>query len=182
MSRLTLVLTGCALLVASGIASAQVVPKWTYVEAGFTDFNPDEGASDDGWYGKGSLSLFNNFHILAQYNDVGDYDWWNAGVGWHGLLGEPADLFAEVLWTDVDIGDQSDDGYELSGGVRWRLGEIFEVKGAVNWTDLDEGGDDTTVEAEGLIWLLDDRLGLGLSYEVGDSDTARLFARWAFGR
>jgi hypothetical protein len=175
-----------AVVAAAGTVSAQEAPKWSYIEAGFIDFNPDEGVSDDGFFVGGSFTLFKSFHVLAEYDEVGDYSFWDAGVGVHGLLGEKADLFAEATWqnveVDTDSGNVSDDGYEVAGGIRWMLGSRFELKGTVNWVDFDESGDDTTVEAEGLFFLLENKLGLGASYEVGDSDTARLFARWNFGR
>jgi hypothetical protein len=126
------------------------------------------------------------FHVLAEYDEVGDYSFWDAGFGWHGLFGDPLDLFAEVTWQDVEFDsgstDFSDDGYEVAAGLRWLLGSHFELKGTVSWVDLDQSGDDTVFEAEALFFLLQNRLGLGASYEVGDADRFRAFARWNFGK
>jgi len=174
------------LLAGFGTASAQEAPRWGYVEGGFIDFDPDAGVSDDGVFAGVSFSFLKMIHLTAEYDDVGDYSFWNAGGGWHGLLGEPGDLFAEVTWYDVSVdtgtNDADDNGYKLDGGIRWMLGERFEVKGTVARYDLDEGGNDTTFEAEGLFFLLGNKLGLGASYETGDADTLRAFARWNFGR
>ena len=186
MPKSKLVIAGIAMIVAWGVVSAQEAPKWGYIEAGYVDFDPDSGESDSGGFAGASMNLFRNFHLFAEYNDAGDFTFWNAGFGWHGLFGDPGDLFAEVVWNDIEVdspsGSASDDGYEVSGGVRWKLGKWFDVKGQVNWIDLDQGGDDTTFEVEGLLCLLDDRLGLGVGYETGDADTMRAFARWSFGR
>ena len=71
-------------------------PKWSYVEAGYMDFNPDNGLSDNGWYAGGSVGIIKMLHIFAEYDDIGDYTFWNAGFGWHGLLGDPADLYVQA--------------------------------------------------------------------------------------
>jgi len=175
-----------AVVAASGAASAQAAPKWSYVEAGYIDFDPDAGLSDDGFFAGGSMRLFRMLHVVAEYDEVGDYAFWDAGVGWHGLFGDAADLYAEAVWQDVDYdsgtNEASDDGYEVAAGIRWMIGERFEVKGEVARVDLDESGDDTTFGAEGLFFLMNGRLGLGASYESGDADTLRAFARFNFGR
>ena len=173
-------------LAAVGTVSAQEAPRWGYIEGGYVDFDPDSGESDNGVFAGVSFEIFKMIHLAAEYDTVGDYDFWTAGGGWHGLLGDQADLFAEVMWQDVsfDSGETEfdDDGYRLAGGVRWMLGDRFEVKGTVARLDLDEGGSDTTFEAEGLFFLLGNKLGVGASYETGDADTLRAFARWNFGR
>jgi hypothetical protein len=185
MSRTKRLLAMVALLAAAGTVSAQEAPKWGYVEGGYIDFDPDSGVSDDGVFAGGSFGIFKMFHVLAEYDEVGDYSFWNAGFGWHGLLGDPLDLFAEATWQDVEFdsgsSDFSDDGYEIAAGVRWILGKRIELKGTAARVDLSDSGDDTTWEAEGLFFMLENRLGVGASWEVGDADTLRAFARWNFG-
>jgi hypothetical protein len=175
-----------ALLLIPGMALAQgESPKWSYVEGGFIDFDPDEGLSDDGWFAGGSIGIFKNFHLMAEYQDVGEYTFWNAGGGWHGLLGDKADLFGQILWANVEVDDSDvdEDGYDLQAGVRWKLAKWFELLGQVNWVDYgEEAGDDTTVEVGALFTFLDDRMGVGARYETGDADTARAFFRFNFGK
>lgn len=186
MSKRILFLGLVAFLLVPCVAMAQEAPRYTYVEVGYIDFDPDSGLSDDGGYAKGSLTFFRNFHLLAGYDAVGDYTFWNVGGGWHGLLGEKADIFANILWNDVEVdtgaGKVSDDGYEVAGGVRWNLLTWLELKGAVNYLDLDSGGDDTSFEAEVLVALFKGKLGVGANYEVGDTDTFRVFGRFTFGK
>lgn len=185
MSKLRLAFVSLALLAPCGVILAQDAPKWSFVEVGNIDFDPDGGSSDDGWYAAGSMRLFKNFHLKAEYDDAGDYTFWKVGGGWHGLLGEPADLFADILWNDVQVdsstGDESDNGYVVSAGARFKVTQWFEFKTAVNWINLDEG-DDTTLEGEALVALFKDHLGFGVNYETGDADTLRLFARLSFGK
>ena len=62
------------------------------------------------------------------------------------------------------------------------IGQRFELKGTATQVELDLGDSDTTFEAEGLFFMMENRLGLGASWELGDADTVRAFARWNFGR
>jgi hypothetical protein len=187
MTRIKALLFAAAMLIAPGVALAQgESPRWSYVEGGFIDFDPDEGLSDDGWYAGASFRIFKHFHIVGEYQDVGDYTFWNAGGGWHGLLGEPADLFGQILWTNVEIddGDVDEDGYDLQAGVRWKLAKWLELSGQVNWVDYGgDVGDDTTFEVGGLFSFLNDRMGVGARFETGgDADTARVYYRFHFGK
>jgi hypothetical protein len=185
------VLLAMVVLLAGSVAFAQSSdkepPKWSYIEAGYIDFNPDDGLSDDGWFAGGSVGFLKMIHVFAEYDDVGDYTFWNVGAGWHGLLGDPADLFAQVQWNDVEVdtgaGDISDDGYEIGAGVRWKVIKWLELKGQVNWYDYDQSGDDVSFNVGALFTFLGDKLGVGADYEVvDDADTLRGFVRWNFGR
>src|SRR5262245_41491007 len=100
-SKARCLLALAAVLVAAGTVSAQESPRWGYVEAGYIDFSPDVGDSDNGAFAGVSFPILKMFHLVAEYDDVGDFTFWNAGGGWHGLLGDPGDLFADVLWQDV---------------------------------------------------------------------------------
>jgi hypothetical protein len=164
-------------------------PKWSYVEAGYMDFNPDAPGtvSEDGWYAGGSAKIA-MFHVFAEYDDIGNYTTWNAGFGWHGLLGEPADLYFQAQWNDVKVdttggGSVSDDGYEVSAGVRWKILKWLEVKGQANWADYSDAGDEWSGDAGVLFSLLNDRLGFGADYLLTENnDTIRGYVRWSFGR
>jgi hypothetical protein len=186
MSKRIFFLALVMVLLAPCVTMAQEAPRYTYVEVGYIDFDPEGGLSDDGGYGEGSLSIFKNFHLLAEYDAIGDYTLWNAGGGWHGLLGEKADLFAEILWNDVEFDtgatNVSDNGYEVAGGARWNLFSWLELKGQVNYLDLDKGGDDTTFEGEAMVSIFKGKLGIGANVEVGDTDTLKVFGRFTFGR
>lgn len=185
MSKIKALLIVAVMLIVPGMAIAKPEsPRWSYVEAGFIDFNPDEGLDDDGWYAGGSVQLFKNFHLMAEYDDVGEYTFWNAGGGWHGLLGEKADLFGQILWSNVEIEDSDidEDGYDLQAGVRWKMATWFELSGQVNWLDYGDAGDDTTVEFGALFSFINDRIGVGARYETGDADTARAYFRFNFGK
>ncbi len=187
MRRLKLLLVLSALLMAPALARAQAEPpKWGYVEVGYIDFSPDEGDSDNGAFAGASFSLGKHFHIPVEYDDVGNYTFWNAGFGWHGLFGDKADLYAQAMWANIDVGDTdvNEDGTEFQAGVRWKIIRWFELKVQANWVDY--GGDfssDTTGEVGGLFCFFKDKLGVGVDWTGGgDADTSRVFLRWNFGR
>ena len=171
-------------LLAAGSVSAQEPPKWTYAEGGFTNFDPGQGDSGSGGFAGGSFEILEMIHLIGEYNFAGDYSIWEVGGGWHGLLGDPLDIFGQITFTDVafdsGLNEESDSGAKVAGGVRWTLGKQFEVKGTASWADLDAF--DVSFEAEGLWFLMQNRLGLGASFELGDADQVRLFARWNFGK
>ena len=185
MLKMKCLLMLVAMLLVPGLALAQEgAPKWGYIDAGFIDFEPDQGLSDDGWFAVGSMNLFKNFHLVLEYNDVGNYTFWNAGGGWHGLLGEKADLFAQVMWANLEVDNSNidEDGYDVEAGIRWKIIKWFELRGQVNWVDYGDAGDDTTGEAGVLFTFLKDRIGIGASWETGDADTTRGFVRFQFGK
>lgn len=183
MSRMKYLIVVVAMLLAPTLVLAQEeAPQWGYVEAGWIDFNPDEELSDDGWFAGGSMKLFKSFHLVAEYDDVGDYTFWDAGGGWHGLLGEKADVFGQVVWSNIEVSedDIDEDGYEIQAGVRWRLIKWLELLGQVNWVDYGgDVGDDTSGEIGALFCFK--RIGIGANWETGDADTARAFVRFSFG-
>jgi hypothetical protein len=189
MSRIKSLLVLITLLAAPALALAAgqaEPPKWSYIEVGYIDFSPDEGDSDNGAYALGSMKLFKNFHLVAEYDDIGDVTFWNGGFGWHGLLGDKADLYAQAVWANIDVNDSdiSEDGYQLQGGVRWKLIRWFELKLQANYSDY--GGDvgsDTTGEVGALFVFFKDRMGVGADWAGGgDADTTRAFLRFNFGR
>lgn len=159
-------------------------PKWSYVEAGYMDFNPDNGLSDNGWYAGGSAGIA-MFHVFAEYDDIGDYTFWNAGFGWHGLFGDPADLYVQAQWNDVSVDSTnfSDDGYQISAGVRWKILKWLEVNGQANWAAYSVSSSDWSGDVGVLFSFLNDRLGFGADYRLVESnDTLRGYIRWGFGK
>ena len=190
MSRVKHLLVLIVLVMAPTLATRALAqkepPKWSYIEAGYIDFDPDSGASDDGSFAGGSFTLFKNLHIVAEYDDVGAYTFWDAGIGWHGLFGDPADLYAQVVWSNIEVDDSDidEDGYEVQAGVRWKLIKWFELKLQANWVDYGgDVGDDTTGEVGALFLFAKDRFGVGADWEGGgDAETARAFFRFSWGK
>ena len=88
-------------------------PVYSYIEAGYNkvDLEDSSGVSEDGngVFGGVSFGFFKNFHAFGRYNTDNtdntdtDIDTLTVGGGWHGLLGEKADLIGEVAWIDQEF-------------------------------------------------------------------------------
>ena len=175
MLRTMLVLT--VVLAGVGATLAQA-PGWKYAEGGLTSINPEGSDSVDGWFvgGMWEFGSTQKFHAFAEFGEVDDNTNWSAGGGWHGLLGEAADLVAEAAFVDLDVVD----GFRITGGARWMVVKRLEVNGFINYSDLDTT-DQTSLEVGG-VFDFTRRFGVGASYDRGDDfDTTRAFVRYNFG-
>ena len=160
-----------ALTLLPGLALAQSSPRWTFVEGGAIRVDPDDLSADNGWYVGASVGI-KSFHIIGEFDGL-DFNRWELGGGWHGLLGKKADLVAEGTYLDADI----DDGFRLSVGVRWMVLDPLEISFYVNHTNLDLT--DATALEINAIWTFDKIVGVGGGIEYGDEgNTGRLFVRF----
>ena len=164
------------ILLLAGTAQAQTV-RWTYVEGGWITLDPDRGNRENGWFVGGAFSLGKlPIHLFGEYNDIEQLDIWKVGGGWHGLLGEKADLFADGAIYDADY----DDGFRIRFGARWMVAERFELNGFLSWVDLDLR-DNKSAAVNG-IYNFGKAFGVGGGFEWGDEfSTARAFVRFTFG-
>ena len=185
------------LVLAAGTATA-AEPSYTYLEGGYVDVGADLDldldldilglVETDGWFAGFSFRLA-NFHFIGNYEkisgvlDFSDTTTWNAGAGWHGLLGRRADLVIEASYIDFTMdtpdGKISENGYLGTGGIRWRLVKWFEINGFVNYTDLDVATGGTSYEINAVFYL--GPINLGLGYKTNDVEIAAAYLRWNFG-
>ena len=188
MKRSLIVLTSilAVVVIAAPDTALADPPPWTFVEAGYANLDLDDQSDDgDGVFVGGSFGL-ENWHFFGRYQDAStddldiDVERLVLGAGWHGgLLTEKADLFAEVAYVDAEIEPIDDEGYFVRGGVRFRPINMFEVRAAGRWEDVDELDDDFVVELTGVFYFW--RLGAGLTYEAADDiDTYTAFIRFDF--
>ena len=151
-------------------------PRFTFAEGGFIHDNPEGGESDDGFFVGGSFGT-RRFHFFAEYQDPGAAELWQAGGGWHGLLGQRADIIAEAAYVDAEF----DEGYRLTGGVRWYVMDKLELDGYLNHIDI--GDFDNNTLGVGAIWDLTGRFSVGGRLDFGDEgDSFRAFARFYLGK
>jgi hypothetical protein len=183
--RLSVVLFSVMMVCVSTAVHAQG-PSYTYVEFGYGEVEIEsvEDISGDGWFIGGSFGL-KNVHFFGQYAQF-EFDLdieettWGLGAGYHGLLGEKADLVAELSYVDGEIDsfflDVDDTGYLASAGVRWLPIPLVELNGFVDRVEYDELGGETSYRANAILNL--GPFGLGLGYETEDAgDTAVAFLR-----
>ncbi len=168
----------------SGSITLAAAPQWGYVEAGYLNVDPDNADSGDSYFIGGSFPFLKSLHANARYidgdySDNVDFTYWQFRAGWHGALGEKADLVGEVGWTDAEVGSSSDDGLTLTAGVRWKVLEFLELDGFANWVDY-ESDSEADYELRGIfdVW----KIGVGVSADLGDSaDQYSVFVRFNFG-
>jgi hypothetical protein len=151
-------------------------PRYTYVEGGLLRVNPDGGSARNGAFLGGSFALA-GFHFFGELFDVGSWEGIELGGGWHGLLGEAADLVARASYANADV----EDGFRLSGGARWMVSPIVELNGFYHWSSFDELSS-SSLELGGL-WEFVPRLSLGVGYTLGNrNDVLRAYVRFSFKR
>lgn len=186
----SMALVGLAAGTLAAVPARAEAPNYSYVEGGYLNINEDDlSSSGDNYFLGGSVGLGKHFHVIGYYTngDLGPdvkQDYWRAGFGWHGLLGEKADIVGEAYYVEQTIDgpgpSDTNDGYRVVGGIRWLPIKFFELDGFANFNDVNSSTD-TTWEARGIfnIW----RLGFGADYEKFDTaDQWNAFVRFNFGK
>jgi hypothetical protein len=179
------------LLFAGSAMAAEL--DYNYGELRYIDTELDAGALDadgDGFKIGGSLELVRSVHIFGSFRtlDFGsgiDVSAFQVGGGYAMPLQNGADLVARLSYIDgeIDAGaaDADDSGFGFSAGLRKMFHPQIEGRAFINYVDLDESGDETSVEVAG-DYFLNDEIALGASLELGDDVTTwTLGARWYFG-
>lgn len=149
-------------------------PRYSFVEGGLSRITPDGGSARNGAFIGGSFALA-SFHFFGEIFDVGRWEGIELGGGWHGLLGESADLVAQASYINADL----EDAVRLSGGARWMVSPIVELNGLYHWSGFDELSS-SSLELNGL-WEFVPRLSLGVGYSFGNrNDLLRAYVRFSF--
>ena len=175
-------------LLAPGVLLAQGTTGpdigYTYAELRYVD--TDEGGGD-GLQFSGSYDLGNNWIILGgltsiDYNGNVDQTTIEVGGGYIFDFQQNFDIVAtgSIIDTEIDTpGNNFDDsGIKLSAGLRGLLTPEFEVRGSVNYVNLDNS--DTYLEIGG-DYNFTRQLAAGVSVQLaGDNDLFTIGARWFF--
>jgi len=186
-----------ALLVLGWPGTSLAQPYYTYIEGGYIGVNPEAGDelldSGKGWF-IGTSWRLKQFHTFLEYRDSSidtalgealDRTQWVLGAGWHGLLGNPADLVVELGYInsdfDLSLTSGGDSGYFVNGGVRWRPVRPFEVAAFARYVDLGgERDSEVLYRLDAIVFFR--FLGIGASYERADfTDSYDLFLRFNLG-
>lgn len=162
--------------------------EFTYADIEFDDIDVDGDALGIG----GSYELNDDVFVFGSYQDA-DLDFgvdattFGVGIGYHTPLSEAVDLVANVSyqWVEIDVpgfGDEDEDGFGLGIGMRFAATPEVELSGGINYVDLGDGGDDTSLSV-GALYDFTDAFTAGIGGNFGDdvssiAATARLY----FGR
>lgn len=177
-----LLLQGTAIAQSNSAAPADL--SYTYAEFRFVDFDNNGG---DGFRINGSYDLGNNWIILggltsADFNNNVDADIFEIGGGYVWAYRPDWDLVGTARFVNANIdspgGSSDESGFAISAGTRGFLAPQFEIRGSVNYIDLDSS--DTYLELAGDYYFTR-QFSAGLSVEfAGDSDLFSIGARWFF--
>ncbi len=168
---------------------------YTYADVGYVVTDLDGIDKDlDGFLLRGSLEIAENWFAYARYLDQSvtfggadvDLQQFSVGGGYAWSFADNMDLYGKLGYTEAEVdvsgsgGSVDDDGYELGVGIRARPVEPFELEGSVNYIDLSDSGEDTTLGVAAR-WYFTDNLALGVESEFGDDAKSYGVAfRWAF--
>ncbi len=185
--KLLVVLAG---LLAHGVAIAQTAGEqevglsYTYAELRFVDFD-DRGG--DGIRFNLSYDLNNNWIIVGglssfDFNNNVDSTTVEVGGGYVWRYADEYDLVTTFRFVQTDIdtpgGNSDDNGFAFSAGARGMLAPQFELRGSVNYVNLDNS--DTYIELAGDYYFTR-QFSAGASLEfAGDADAFTIGARWFF--
>lgn len=182
-----------AVLLMAGSGTALADFDYNYGELRYIDTELDAGQFDadgDGFEIGGSLELTPAVHLFGNFQTLDfpggvDVSGFEVGGGYAMPLASGADLVARLSYIDgeIDAGpaDFDDSGFGFSAGFRHMFHPQIEGRAFINYVDLDESGDETSVELAG-DYFLNEEIALGASLELGDDITTwTLGARWYFG-
>jgi hypothetical protein len=101
-------------------------------------------------------------------------------------MGKNVDVYGKLGYVhaeaDVPGPNLEDDGYLLGVGLRGRVVENLELEGGVNYTDLNDTGNDTSL-ALAARYFFTPQFAAGIEGEFGDdANTYGVNVRWSFGK
>lgn len=153
---------------------------------------PGDDLDASGWDFDVSFAVRDFIHLFAAYEtmELDDFDQVTQdaktfGIGAHLTLAERISVFARAGYIDITADDGftsiGDDGIRATGGARLMPLPGIELRGGVDYVDLELLGDDTSTFAGADIWLAE---AIALTGEVrfyDDGETYLVGGRIYFG-
>jgi len=179
-----------AVLFMQSVAVAQTSGKkpvdlsYSYLELRYVDIN----LGGDGFRFNGSYELDGGWIIVGGVsrldfdNNNGDKTTVEAGGGYVWHFSESFDLLSTLRFVRSDVGfaglNAKDNGFAISAGARGLLAPRFELRGSVNYINLDNS--DTFLELAG-DYYFSKQFSAGVSLEfAGNEDVFTIGGRWFF--
>lgn len=180
------------LLVSAAPALAQGF-SYNFIEGQYQRVDLDDGffnVDGDGFGLGGSVELSESWFMFGGYNstsfDFGvDLDQLGIGGGWHTPLSPTMDFVASLAYVRLDVGNSfgsfDDDGIAASIGVRTMISSNVELAGAIEYVELSDSGNDTSLNGS-LLYNFTPNFAAGLNVGAGDDIvTYGVGARFYFG-
>ena len=185
MRKVSFAVVAAALAVSPFAAVHAEGISYTYVDLGYITTDIDGIDKDlDGFVLRGSFEVVDNWFLYARDLDQSvsiagvDFDAQQYGIGggYAWSFADNMDLYGRIGYTEVELDasgggfggvNVDDDGYELGVGIRARPIDMLELEGAVNYVDLSDAGDDTSLGVAAR-WFITDVFALGVEGEFAD--------------
>lgn len=174
-------LTLVSFLALAGPALAQGI-SYNYIEGSYQRVELDDSLVDvdgDGFGIGGSFAVNDSWHIFGGY-DATDFDFdveldeLVLGGGFRTALSNTADFVARFAYVRFDVSSAfasvDDDGFGLSVGLRGMVADNVELAGFIDYVDLDQSGDDTSLRGEAW-YQFQNNFALGFQLGTGDDVT-----------
>lgn len=166
--------------------------SYNYVDGSYQRVDVDSPDVDgDGFSIGGSFELGDNMHFFADYGSI-DFDFGidinelAVGVGFHTDLTPTLDFVANLAYLRLDADANGfsltdEDGFGAEIGVRAMASDRLELAGFIQYADLGDGGDDTSLRGEAW-YSFTENFALGLNVGAAE-DVLRygIGARFYFG-
>lgn len=179
-----------ALLLASSSALASDLP-YTYGELRYIDGEFDD-VDGDGFVIGGSYRINEQFYVVGGYTDLefdvrrvdADGSSIEIGGGYIYPLNDTVDFNAtfSLVRQEVEVGnfDDKETGFQITAGARTMLAENVEVRGGLNFIDVDDS--DLTIVL-GADYYFTEQISAGITFQLaGDTDVITIGGRYYFGR
>jgi hypothetical protein len=177
------VMLGSLMLAVAPLAATADDMSYSFVDAAYVSTDIDGvGPSADGFAVRGSVGFAQNWFAVAEYGSQSvqgiDIEVIGVGFGGHYGLTEQLDLVGSLGYIEVNLDapgglNADDDGYTFDLGLRGRVTEGVELEGGARYTDLSEGGDDTSLFVGGRFHF-NKTWAVGAEYQSGDDSSSIL--------
>jgi hypothetical protein len=187
--KLVKAMFGGLMLAAAPLAALADDMSYNFVDVAYVETDIDDAPTADGFALRGSVGFAENWFAFGEYSDQSvagiDLTSYAAGVGGHYGIAENLDLVGRLGYFKVELDagggfDADDDGYLFDLGLRGRVGDAVELEGGARYTDLSDGGDDTSLFFGGRFHF-NGTWALGAEIRSGDdADTILAYVRASF--
>jgi hypothetical protein len=180
--KLGKVVVGSLMLAATPLAAMADDMSYSYVDLAYVETDIDNAPTADGFGLRGSVGFAENWLAFAEYSDQSvqgiDITQYAVGLGGHYGVADNLDLVGRLGYFKVELDaggglNADDDGYLIDFGLRGRVGDAVELEGGARYTDLTDGGDDTSLFVGGRFHF-NQTWALGAEYQSGDDVSAIL--------
>lgn len=157
--------------------------SYNYIEGGYQRVEFDDAFGDvdgDGFGLGGSFAVNDSWHIFANYSTA-DFDFdveldqLAIGGGFHTPISDAVDFVANFSYVRLDASangfSADDDGFGLTAGLRGMAADRLELAGFIDYVDLDQSGDDTSIRGEAW-YSFTENFALGFTLGSGDDVTS----------